>query len=360
MSFMPVSRRDFLKIAALGMGSFSLRSLQRLFPLPEFPDYDRLGRVCAGKVILKARPDIDSPDVGSLYEDAVVPWLREVAGSRPLWNSQRFVETPDGFLYAPNLQPVRNEPNQPLNSFPAGEQAQGMWVEVSVPYADLALENPPPRSPWLRSAVQPRVYYSQILWVDQIKTDEQNQVWYRVNERYGGYGDIFWVAAEALRPLIVDDVSPINPDIEDKRVEVDVTYQTMSCYEGNREVYFARVSTGGKFDAQGNAVDEWSTPIGPHSIWRKMVSVHMSGGTTGGGYDLPGIGWTSLFSGNGVAIHSTFWHNNFGVPMSHGCVNARPEDAKWVFRWTMPSAPYGSGDVTVSGSGSTKVFVVEL
>lgn len=360
MSFIPVSRRDFLKVAALGVGSYSLHSLRHLFLLPEFPDYERLGRVCAGKVILKARPDIDSQDVGFLYEDDVVPWLREVVGSRPLWHSQRFVETPDGFLYAPNLQPVRNEPNQPLRSLPIGGETQGMWVEVSVPYADLVMENPPPRSPWLKSATQPRVYYSQILWVDQIKTDEENQVWYRVNERYGGYGDIFWVVAEALRPLTPEEMSPIHPDIENKRVEVDVTYQTMACYEGDREVYFARVSTGGKFDAEGNPVDEWSTPVGPHSIWRKLVSVHMSGGTTGGGYDLPGIGWTSLFSGNGVAIHSTFWHNNFGVPMSHGCVNARPEDAKWVFRWTMPSAPYDSGDVTVSGSSSTKVVVVEL
>lgn len=359
MSFASISRRDFMKMAALGMGCISLNALRRPFSLPDFPDYDRLGRVCAGKVILKAKPDIDSQDVGVLYEDAVVPWLHEVVGSRPLWHSQRFIETPDGYIYAPNLQPVRNEPNHPLSSFPDGEQV-GMWVEVSVPYADLILDNPPPRSPWLRNAAQPRVYYSQILWVDKIKTDEQNQIWYRINERYGGYGDIFWVEAEALRPLTPQEISPIHPDVEDKRVEVDVTYQTMSCYEGEHEVYFARVSTGSKFDAQGNPVDEWSTPVGPHLIWRKMVSVHMSGGTTGGGYDLPGIGWTSLFSGNGVAIHSTFWHNNFGVPMSHGCVNARPEDAKWVFRWTMPSAPYESGDVTVSGSGSTKVIVVEL
>jgi lipoprotein-anchoring transpeptidase ErfK/SrfK len=87
--------------------------------------------------------------------------------------------------------------------------------------------------------------------------------------------------------------------------------------------------------------------------------VHMTGGTTGGGYDLPGIGWTTLFSSNGVAVHSTFWHNSFGVPRSHGCVNARPDDAKWVFRWTRPEVQYDPGDVTISGMGSTKVHVVE-
>ena len=235
----------------------------------------------------------------------------------------------------------------------------GMWTEVTVPYADLVLANPPARSPWLKDATLPRVYYSQILWVDEIKTDAQGQIWYRVNERYGTYGDIFWVAGEALRPLNADELGPINPDVEEKRVVIDVTYQSMACYEGNREVFFTRISSGAKFDAQGNAVDKWSTPVGPHHIWRKLMSVHMSGGTTGGGYDLPGIGWTTLFSGDGVAIHSTFWHNNFGVPMSHGCVNARPEDAKWVFRWTNPVTPIDSGDMTVSGRVGTMIQVVE-
>jgi lipoprotein-anchoring transpeptidase ErfK/SrfK len=87
----------------------------------------------------------------------------------------------------------------------------------------------------------------------------------------------------------------------------------------------------------------------------------MSGGTTGGGYDLPGIGWTTLFVGTGVALHSTFWHNNFGGElMSHGCVNCRPDDAKWVFRWTFPPVPNDPGDVTVEGmDNSSTVDVVE-
>jgi lipoprotein-anchoring transpeptidase ErfK/SrfK len=71
------------------------------------------------------------------------------------------------------------------------------------------------------------------------------------------------------------------------------------------------------------------------------------------------VGWVSLFVGSGVAIHSTFWHNNFGMTMSRGCVNARPEDAKFVFRWTLPSVPYVPGDVTVSMPGGTRVEVVE-
>lgn len=352
----PVNRRDFLKMSVLALGSLSLRPWRKLFSLPDFPESARLGRVLGGMVDVKARPDIDSETLRVLQEDDIVPWLREIVGSRPLWYSQRFVEIPDGYVYAPNLQPVLNEPNQALARLP---DSGGMWVEVTVPYVDLIMENPPPRSPWLKNTSRPRLYYSQVMFVDDLKRDEEGQVWYRVLEKYGTFGDRFWAVAEAFRPISETELAPISPDVEDKRVQVDLIHQSLSCFEGGSEVYFCRVSTGDKYDAEGNRVDEWSTPPGTHSIWRKLVSVHMTGGTTGGGYDLPGIGWTSLFSGNGVAVHATFWHNSYGIPRSHGCVNARPEDAKWIFRWTLPQVPYDPGDITISGQGSTKVTVVE-
>ena len=351
-----MNRREFLRIAALGLGSLALNPLHSLLQLPEFPESSRLGRILSDQTVVKARADIDSADVGLLNEDAIVPWLREVTGSRPLWDQQRFVETSDGYIYAANLQPVENRPNRPQTSLAEGS---GFWVEVSVPYVDLVLANPPARSPWMKHTTKPRLYYSQIMWVDQIKIDDQKQVWYRVKEKYGTFGDIFWAIGEAFRPIQADEITPINPDAQDKLVVVDLNHQTMSCFEGNQEVYFCTVSTGGKYDAQGNPSEKWATPVGKHTIWRKLVSVHMTGGTTGGGYDLPGIGWTTLFSSNGVAVHSTFWHNSYGIPRSHGCVNARPEDARWVFRWTMPDVPYEAGDVTVAGMTSTKVLVRE-
>jgi hypothetical protein len=357
-----LSRRAFLKLSALGMGSLAAgRWPQRLANdqaglLAEFPVGERLGRVLDGKVEVKLRPDIDSQTVGELFEDHVVVWLRELVGSRPLWVNQRFVETPEGYIYAPNLQMVKNQPNQPLSILPSPD---GMWVEVSVPYVDLVLANPPGRSPWLEHTAWPRLYYSQIMWVDQIKTDESGQILYRLAERYGSFGDIFWAPGEAFRPVTPEELAPIAPEVEDKLVVVDVTYQTMACYEGDSEVYFCRVSTGPKIDSKENPEGKWATPPGKHTIWRKLFSVHMTGGTTGGGYDLPGIGWTTLFSSKGMAIHSTFWHNSYGVPRSHGCVNASPDDAKWVFRWTMPVVPFDVGDLTVAGGGSTRVLVVE-
>ncbi len=357
-----LSRRDFLKTAVTGLGGSIIfpwkasRLWSSVLILPEFPQAERLGRVLDSQVDVKLRPDDDSPTVGVKYLDETVVWLQEVVGKRPLWFNQRFVETPEGYIYAPNLQPVQNSPNQPLGKL---VHEEGFWVEVTVPYVDLVLANPPARSPWLSHTQTPRLYYSQIMWVDEIQTDELGKVLYRVGERYGSYGDIFWAAAEAFRPLDENEITPINPEVEEKRVEVDVTYQTLSCFEGQQEVFFCRVSTGPKVVVDGSNSLKWATPLGAHTIWRKLVSVHMTGGTTGGGYDLPGIGWTTLFSGQGMAIHSTFWHNSYGVPRSHGCVNAKPDDAKWIFRWTLPFTPALPGDVTISGKGSSKVVVIE-
>ena len=356
-----ISRREFLKLAALGAGTLAFRPFASS-TLPEFPQgqADKLGRITVGKMDVFATPDGAGAPLGALYEDNLVPWTREVVGSMPGRTNQRFVETPNGFLWGGYVQPVWNRPNIPITSLPTTSLGQGMWVEVTVPYADLILDNPPARAPWLQYQLSinlpARFYYSQVVWVDQIRTDESGQVWYRLNEKYGS-GDIFWGQAEAFRPLTVEEVAPISPDVQEKRIVVRIWDQTLSCFEGNTEVHFAKISSGALWDAWGNRVDAWSTPVGESPIWRKAISLPLSGGSASAGWNLPAVGWVSLFVGTGVAIHSTYWHNNYGEPSSRGCVNARPEDAKWVFRWSQPQVPYDPGDVTVEWPGGTKVIV---
>jgi len=356
-----LSRRDFLKLAALGAGTLALRPFAKL-ALPEFPQADRLGRVTVGKVDVFSRPDASSQILGALYEDNVVSWIREVTGSMPGRINQRFVETPYGFVWGGQVQPAQNQPNAPVTTLPATSLGQGMWVEVTVPHVDLTLENPPARSPWLKYQLSinlpPRFYYSQIVWADQIRADNNGQIWYRLNEKYGS-GDLFWAPAEAFHPLTAYETSPINPDEQNKRIVVRIWDQTLSCFEGEQEVYFARISSGALYNASGNRVDAWETPIGESPIWRKAISLPLSGGSASAGWSLPAVGWVSLFVGTGVAIHSTYWHNNYGEPSSRGCVNASPEDAKWIFRWSQPQVPYDPGDVTVEWPGGTKVNVEE-
>ncbi len=365
MSKQSINRRGFLKLAAVGMGGYTLRPLERLFAFqatPAFPAADYLARVVVGRVDLKARPDVDSETVSVLYEDSVVPWLREVTGTNPYRFVQRFVETPEGYIWSPHLQRVQDLPNpNPLLSLPVHGDETGFWVEVTVPYVDLVLANPPVRSPAFRAGVPQRLYYQQVIWVDEIRV-EAGEVWYRINERYGSYGDIFWAPAAALRTIAPEEIAPISPEVEDKRIIVDVreNVQTLSCFEGAREVFFCRISAGKKYDAEGNFIGQSSTPLGPHPTWRKLMSIHMSGGASGVGWDLVGVAWTTFFASPGIAIHGTFWHNNFGGEyQSRGCVNALPKDAQWIFRWTQPSVLYEKGDLTVSMPGGTIVEVVD-
>ena len=364
----PIKRRDFLGKTLLGIGGLALLPSTKLkvLTLDDWPEGEVLGRntvYLPNALPIRSKPTVDGPVVRYLVEDECVIWLREVVGESPIGRpNKRWVETPEGFVYCPSLQKVFNFPNEPINDLPMYGDERGMWVEVTIPYINLEISNPPVRAPWLNevSSTLWRLYYSQVIWVDEIKTDSDGLVFYRVNERYGSYGDIFWADAKAFRMVSEEEISPIHPEALDKKIIVNVNQQTLSCFEGNNEVYFCQVSTGRKLDEFGNPVDTWSTPTGLyHRVWRKLISLHMSGGGTGAGWDTMAIPWTSLFVGEGVAVHGTFWHNDFGTPKSHGCVNTLPEDAKWVFRWTTPKVDYNPGDITSETYEGTLIEVVE-
>jgi len=61
-----------------------------------------------------------------------------------------------------------------------------------------------------------------------------------------------------------------------------------------------------------------------------------------------------------VAVHSTYWHNDYGVPRSHGCINVHPDDARWIFRWTNPAVEYLPGDKDISGQWPPAGTIVEV
>jgi len=362
-----ISRRNFIKQSLVGLGALAVSPYLNLssLQLEEWPQNEMLGRntvYSPSALPIRSNPDPDADVVRYLQEDEVVVWQQEVIGKNPVGRpNRRWVQTPEGFVYTPSLQPVKNLPNKPVDTLPESNGERGMWVEVTVPYVNMELVNPPARAPWLNE-VQPirwRLYYGQVIWVDEIKTSEDGSVLYRLNERYGSYGDIFFADAIAFKVITPEEIAPIHPEAEEKRIIVNANQQNLICYEGNNEVYFCRVSTGRKLDDYGNPADTWVTPTGTHWVWRKLISLHMSGGGTGAGWDTMAIAWTSLFVGEGVAIHSTFWHNDFGTPKSHGCVNVSAEDAKWIFRWTTPYVPYNPGDITDNTYKGTKIEVID-
>jgi len=315
---------------------------------------------------LRAQPDENSPILRNVAQDEVVVWHREVIGTNVAGRvNRRWVQTPEGFLYTADLQPVRNFPNTPINTLPPGKD--GFWAEVTVPYVDLQLQTAPisPMVKYSLETSQPiRLYYGQVVWIDQVGAAADGTVMYRVNEAaplHGyGYGDIFIADGAAFKPLTDEDVSPINPQVDPnlKKIVVDATpgRQILSCYEGNTEVFFCRVSTG--------YGERYSTPTGDQAVSWKIFSLHMAANTSSdSGYDTMAVPWAVFFNTNaGAAIHGTFWHNDFGTRRSHGCVNVSPEDAKWIFRWCTPAITLDQSETRlnwpdVGGGFSTSVTV---
>jgi hypothetical protein len=358
-----LSRRNFMKTSAATIAGLGLHVIQKSLPVfaQNIPQATKLGRVAVGgdgaHFDLKLKPDMYSNSVGQVFHDDIIPWYREVAASGMDLNSvnQRWIETDGGYIYAGYVQPVKDIKNQPITSLPNYGTTPGMWVEITVPYSDLTLDGPP-GSYWLKHTFYPRAYYGQVFWADRINQTSDGKIVYRMTQRVGCQEEYYYTAAEACKVLTPDDIAPINPDIQDKKVVVNLKHQTLACIENGKEIFFTRVSTGPKGEKG------WATTPGDHPIWRKCVSMHMSAnGATGEGFDTSGIGWTTLFTTSGAAIHSAYWHNEFGFARSHGCVNCLPEDAKFVWRWTTPVVQYDPGDLIWNDwqSGSTRIVVVE-
>ena len=358
-----ISRREFLKLGALGIGAAALRPASKASlagnqaRLPQFTEGERLGRVAEEMdkfINLRTQPSSEAPLAGEIAGDTVLPWLREVVGYTP-YRNQRWVETPQGYIWSPLLQPVRNIEHEPLDTLPDYGGGPGMWMQVTVPYVEAQLDGGLARgfrvSYLVTNNFPIRFYYGQVMWVDGLRSNDAGETEYHVRELHGSRGDQFWAPAAGFKPIYPEDVSPISPEVEDKQVVINLARQTMSCYEEGREVYFCRVSTG-RFG------EDTETPTGDYlRIFMKFMSTHMEGGATGAGYDLSGIGWATFIATGGIAIQSTYWHNNFGERTSAGCVNVTPEDAQFIYRWTSPDVPYYPG--MLDSVAGTSVRVIE-
>jgi len=116
-----------------------------------------------------------------------------------------------------------------------------------------------------------------------------------------------------------------SPASAGKWIDVDLSTQTLVAYEGDRAVHSCRVSTG---------LARTPTPTGRFRIQSKFLARTMSGP----GYRYPNVPHVMFFY-RGYSLHGTYWHNNFGHPMSHGCVNLPQADAAWLYDWASIGTP---------------------
>lgn len=131
-----------------------------------------------------------------------------------------------------------------------------------------------------------------------------------------------------------DDTKVLGTNNSNKRIEVDLATQTLRAFEGDQKVYEFLISSG-----------KWGkTPTGTFRIWGKFRYTKMEGGKKelNTYYYLPNVPYVMFFENEkvpayrGFGIHGTYWHSNFGHPMSHGCINMKTEEAGIIYNWAGP------------------------
>ena len=162
-------------------------------------------------------------------------------------------------------------------------------------------------------------------------------------------------------PATLAQIPPPPPQVlgdstGEKEIFVDLTNQRIYAYENGELIYTFLVSTG-----------KWGrTPTGTFYIANKFRFVKMSGGsaTLHTYYYLPNVPYTMFFgntqipASKGFSFHGTYWHNNFGHPMSHGCINMKTPEAGLLYHWADPQLPDGkTSGVASKDHPGTKVTI---
>lgn len=157
----------------------------------------------------------------------------------------------------------------------------------------------------------------------EIKFDEQIRYPERIKEN-------LYVAGEYVRMFLDEGERNLeNKENADsaKRIIVDSGKQMLYAYDGNDLFLETKISTGLEFTP---------TPHGQFTIFKKTPSRYMQGpipGITNQYYDLPGVPWNLYFTSGGAVIHGAYWHDKFGQPWSHGCVNVPLIEAQKLYKW---------------------------
>lgn len=161
-----------------------------------------------------------------------------------------------------------------------------------------------------------------------------------------------------LRPLttLVETLSPFQRQVlgsstDEKWIEIDLSDQKLIAHQGN-SIFLESLISSGLFG---------KTPPGQYAIWYKIRATKMEGGNRAANtyYYLPNVPYTMFFKGD-FGIHGTYWHQNFGKPMSHGCVNAPTPIAEKLFYWTDPQVPEGQWAIRATDANpGTRVVIHE-
>jgi hypothetical protein len=145
-------------------------------------------------------------------------------------------------------------------------------------------------------------------------------------------GDGEWLPADQVR-VAEPAAAPPEVGVHERWFDVDLDDQILVAYEGAVPVYATMISSGKK---------DTPTPTGVWRMWKKAAEFDMKGLSGEDPYSVATVPWTQFYDPNqGIALHASYWHDRFGVPRSHGCINLSPMDARWLYFWSEPDTPPG-------------------
>jgi len=318
---MSVTRRDFLKLSGAGALALALANLRldeaRALEAPTAFQ----GRATISGVDIFTAPAFSAPKATTrLNKDEVIDVLALTIGDGT--HNRVWYRFDRGYTYSGWIQPVHTNLQTPVASLPR----KAVLGEVTVPFSD------PRRDPNIKAKRGYRLYYGSTYWVTDLYVNQDDGfTWYAMYDKI--YDNIVHVNATDMRIVPDDELAPLSPNVpaDQKHIHVDLGTQYVACFEGERMVYRSRCSSGAGP----------KTPTGDFLTYHKGPSIHMTneGDSETNIYDLPGVPWCSFFTGNGMAFHGTYWHNDYGKPRSHGCINLPNQAAKFIYRWTTPTVP---------------------
>ena len=343
-----LSRRDLLKISGLILTTlaFNRRGLNYLDRDIEKPL--GIGRVAASAIRLYKKPSFQSEPIRWIQRNKLLVLNYEVHSRHGPAYNPRWYRINGGFVHSGHVQSIDNwHYNTPLMELPFDKTL----AQITVPYVQSLRYR---RSTGWKPLYH--LYHGSVYWITHLDEGPDGRPWYGITD--DRLRIVYHVPATHMRPIYPDELTPISTEVPstDKRIELSIANQTLSAYEGEEQVFHTSISTGRpQRGVPPNGIPT-DTPKGRFRISVKTPSRHMGDGhitSNINAYELPGVPWVGHFHHFGIGFHGTYWHDNFGLRMSAGCINLRTEEAMWLYRWTLPVIEYGEWYTT--GRGTTVV-----
>ena len=261
---------------------------------------------------LLALNDLSNANLVYVGQQLVVPGAGGGSWNQPRQN----VEGPQ--VYATSNQ------RQGVGWEPPSSNSDGPYRYAGVGWEPEATQNSPEpsRSSWDSQPTAQSTHAADSRWEPQASpykpyTDE----WESVHEGASVYSPgTSWEPQQKVAPSRGAEYTG------EKWIDIDIGDQVLIAYQGDDAVRYFSISSGSA---------SYPTVTGSFRTYSRTELQDMSGGSRADGtyYFQPDVPWVQYFF-EGYAIHGAYWHNSFGSPIGHGCINMRVEESRWLYEWT--------------------------